>query len=138
MTTWDCAAAEAAIERVRAWRRQLDVDQRAWFERHGHEIPDPLFPTDEDVLINEDAEQPLVLADFDAVLAKLEQLEQGRDNDVRAVDAYLIAAAVGGEQAAVGGRPLLALRDCFIWRIAELRPRDRKAEQAARDKREQL
>lgn len=77
MTAPNRAAAEAAAH-ISAWRRQLDGNQRAWFRRNGHPMPDPLNDPDEEVpctlgcgtdLVAEDGTKlPLLLADLDAVV----------------------------------------------------------------------
>lgn len=67
-----------AVERLRAWRQQLDADMRAWYERNGHPAPEPLFRADEEVPCRlgcgTDLSGPggerlsLLLADLDALL----------------------------------------------------------------------
>lgn len=77
------------LERLRAWRRQLNADHRAWYERNGHAVPEPLHPADEEVpchfgcgtdLRGPDGEHlPLLLADIDKAMDELEQLRSERD-----------------------------------------------------------
>jgi hypothetical protein len=77
VTAPDRTAVEAAA-RIRAWRQQLDGNQRAWFRRNGHPMPDPLNDPDEEVpcrlgcgtdLVADDGTKlPLLLADLDAVV----------------------------------------------------------------------
>lgn len=78
------------LDRLRAWRRQLNTDHRAWYERNGHPVPEPLHPADEEVpcrlgcgtdLTGPGGEHlPLLLADLDAVL---DELEWARAEDAR-------------------------------------------------------
>lgn len=76
------------LDRLRAWRHQLNADHRAWYERNDHPVPEPLHPADEEVpcrlgcgtdLSGPNGEHlPLLLADIDAALNEVERLRAGR------------------------------------------------------------
>lgn len=93
MTAPDRAAVEAAA-RIRAWRQQLDGNQRAWFRRNGHPMPDPLNDPDEEVpctlgcgtdLVAENGTKlPLLLADLDAVVDAVAEQERDEAPQLRA------------------------------------------------------
>ncbi len=77
------------LDRLRAWRQQLNADHRAWYERNGHPVPEPLHPADEEVpcrlgcgtvLTGPNGEYlPLLLADIDAALDELGKLRAERE-----------------------------------------------------------
>lgn len=125
------------LERLHAWRRQLNADHRAWYERNGHPVPEPLHPADEEVpcrlgcgtdLSGPNGEHlPLLLADLDAALDELERSRAAQDGDVQAV-----AEACEGVVDGTGPQPIRheyavrRLRKRYADRIAALEVRDAK------------
>lgn len=76
-----------AVERVIAWRQQLDLDMRAWYVRNGRAITEPLFPPDEDVpcrfgcgtdlKTSDGTELKLLLTDIDILIDAAKKLCDG-------------------------------------------------------------
>lgn len=76
-----------AVERVIAWRQQLDLDMKAWYVRNGRAIQEPLFPPDEDVSCrfgcgtdlktSDGVELKLLLTDIDILIDAAKKLCDG-------------------------------------------------------------